>query len=95
MNIDTYTVERLIGKYWKLQKTNPEEVSLLAADILSMAKRDSSLEKFTLELGHMQVNRLHQMLDVGACDDIASKIFVAAQLDQSRSSLTAPSPLRT
>jgi hypothetical protein len=78
MGIEISTVKRLIWRYWKLETTGAEEKSSIATDILTKAKRAPSLEALKLELGQIQVNRLRQVLDTRANDEIATRLFSAA-----------------
>jgi hypothetical protein len=74
MGIETSTVERLIRRYWNLEKISIGDVSSLAADILGKAKIASSLHEFKLELNQIQVTRLRGVTD----DEIATRVFAAA-----------------
>jgi hypothetical protein len=79
MSIDVETIERLISRYWKPDMAKPEDLRQIAGEIMKTARRASSIEAFKSELAKVQVNRLHQKLDKEACDDIATRVFAAAQ----------------
>jgi hypothetical protein len=78
LGIEVLTVERLIWRYWKLEKTSSEEQNSIAVDILDKAQRATSLEQLKLELEKIQVNRLRHALDTRANDEIATRVFAAA-----------------